>query len=58
MDAQLIEVLVSGVSEDDEGNMAAGALDTILEQAQGASAVVLGPGMGVGEGGVRSSRGY
>jgi len=50
VDAQLIEALVSGVPEDDEGNMAAGALDSILEQAQGASAVVLGPGMGVGEG--------
>lgn len=53
VDAQLIEVLVSRVPEDDEGNMAAEALDPILEQAQGASAVVLGPGMGVGEGGRR-----
>ena len=51
VDAQLVEVLVSGVPEDDEGNMAAGAVDSILERAQGASAVVLGPGMGVGEGG-------
>jgi ADP-dependent NAD(P)H-hydrate dehydratase / NAD(P)H-hydrate epimerase len=51
VDAQLVEVLVSGVPEDDEGNMAAVAVDSILEQAQGASAVVLGPGMGVGEGG-------
>ncbi len=51
VDAQLVEALVSGVAEDDEGNMAAGAVDSILEQAQGASAVVLGPGMGVGEGG-------
>jgi ADP-dependent NAD(P)H-hydrate dehydratase / NAD(P)H-hydrate epimerase len=51
VDAQLVEVLVSGVPEDDEGNMAAVAVDSILEQAQGASAVVLGPGMGVVEGG-------
>jgi ADP-dependent NAD(P)H-hydrate dehydratase / NAD(P)H-hydrate epimerase len=51
VDAQLVEVLVSGVPEDDEGNMVAGAVDSILEQAQGASTVVLGPGMGVGEGG-------
>jgi NAD(P)H-hydrate epimerase len=51
VDAQLVEVLVSGVLEDDEGNMSAGAIDSILEQAQGASAVVLGPGMGVGVGG-------
>jgi NAD(P)H-hydrate epimerase len=39
------------VPEDDEGNMATGAVDPILEQAQRASAVVLGPGMGVGDGG-------
>ena len=51
VDAQLVEVLVSGVPEDDGGNMATDAVDSILEQAQGASAVVLGPGMGVGEGG-------
>ena len=49
VDAELIEVLVSGMPEDDKGTMTSDALDTILEQAQGASAVVLGPGMGVGE---------
>ncbi len=49
VDAQLIEVLVSGMPEDDQGTMTSDALDTILEQAQRASAVVLGPGMGVGE---------
>jgi ADP-dependent NAD(P)H-hydrate dehydratase / NAD(P)H-hydrate epimerase len=53
IDAQLVEVLVSGVPEDDEGNMSVDALDNILEQVQEASAVVLGPGMGVGEGGRR-----
>jgi hydroxyethylthiazole kinase-like uncharacterized protein yjeF len=49
VDAQLIEVLVSGVPEEEGGSISSDALDTILEQAQGASAVVLGPGMGVGE---------
>lgn len=53
VDTQLTEVLVSGVPEDDAGNMSADASGTILEQAGGASAVVLGPGMGVGEGGQR-----
>jgi hydroxyethylthiazole kinase-like uncharacterized protein yjeF len=53
VDQQLVEVLVSGVSEDEAGNMSAQAADTIVEQAQEASAVVLGPGMGVGEGGAR-----
>jgi hydroxyethylthiazole kinase-like uncharacterized protein yjeF len=53
VDAQLIEVLVSGMPEDDEGSMTSDALDTILEQAQRVSAVVLGPGMGVGEEGWR-----
>jgi NAD(P)H-hydrate epimerase len=53
VDAQLTEVLVSGAPENDEGSMTAGALDTILEQAQGVSAIVLGPAMGVGEGGQR-----
>ena len=51
VDTQLVEALVAGVPEDDEGNMATGAVDPILEQAQRASAVVLGPGMGVGDGG-------
>jgi NAD(P)H-hydrate epimerase len=53
VDQQLVEVLVSGVPEDEAGNMSAQAADNILEQAQEASAVVLGPGMGVGEGGGR-----
>jgi len=53
VDSQLVEVLVSGVPEDEEGNMSTEAADTILEQAEEASAVVLGPGMGVGEGGQR-----
>jgi len=53
VDAQLVEVLVSGVPEDEAGNMSTEAVDTVLEQAGEASAVVLGPGMGVGEGGSR-----
>ena len=53
VDAQLVEVLVSGVPEDEEGSMSVDAADAVIEQAQGASAVVLGPGMGVGEGGER-----
>jgi len=51
VDAQLIEALVSGVPESEDGNMSPEALGDILEQAERASAVVLGPGMGVGEGG-------
>ena len=51
VDSQLVEALVSGVPEDEAGNMTADGLDTILEQAQGVSAIVLGPGMGVGEDG-------
>ena len=53
VDAQLIEALVSGMPEDDEGSITSDALDAILEQAQRVSAVVLGPGMGVGEEGWR-----
>jgi NAD(P)H-hydrate epimerase len=49
VDTQLTEVLVSGAPEDDEGSMTSGALDTILQQAERASAIVIGPGMGVGE---------
>jgi NAD(P)H-hydrate epimerase len=51
VDAQLVEVLVSGVPEDETGSMSPEAVGAILEQAGEASAVVLGPGMGVGEGG-------
>jgi ADP-dependent NAD(P)H-hydrate dehydratase / NAD(P)H-hydrate epimerase len=57
VDSQLVEVLVSGVPEDKGGSMSVDAADTIVEQAQGASAVVLGPGMGVGEGGRRIVQG-
>jgi NAD(P)H-hydrate epimerase len=49
VDLALTEALVYGVAEDDEGSMVSGALEGILEHAQRASAVVLGPGMGTGE---------
>lgn len=53
VDAQLTEVLVSGMPEVEGGTISANALESILEQAQGASAVVLGPAMGVGQDGRR-----
>ena len=49
VDLQLTEALVYGVPEDDAGQMNSGALDQILEQAQRATALVVGPGMGTGE---------
>lgn len=49
VDARLTEALVSGGPEDGSGAMTAGALDLVLEKAGRASAVVVGPGMGVGE---------
>ena len=51
VDVQLIEALVSGAPEDGSGNMGADALESILEHAEGASAIVVGPAMGVGEDG-------
>ena len=51
VDTQLTEALVSGMPEDEEGNMTSEALQSILELAVEASAIVLGPAMGVGEDG-------
>ena len=51
VDLALTEALVYGVQEDEEGFMAAGALEGVLQRAGRASAVVVGPGTGVGEGG-------
>jgi hydroxyethylthiazole kinase-like uncharacterized protein yjeF len=53
VDLALTEALVYGVTEDEEGYMAAGALEEILEQAGRASALVMGPGTGTGDEGRR-----
>jgi len=54
VDAQLTEALVSGAPEDEDGAMTAEALEgVVLEKAGRATAVVVGPGIGVGEGGRR-----
>lgn len=57
VDAQLTEALVSGAPENGEGNMTADALESILEGAERASGIVVGPAMGVGEGGRRLVQG-
>ena len=49
VDLKLTEALVYGVTEDGAGNMTSGALEEILQQAERATAVVVGPGMGTGE---------
>jgi hydroxyethylthiazole kinase-like uncharacterized protein yjeF len=49
VDLQLTEALVYGVPEDEAGQMNSGALEQILEQAQRATALVVGPGMGTGD---------
>ncbi len=49
VDLRLTEALVYGTSEDDAGQMTSGALEQVLEQAERATAVVVGPGMGTGE---------
>ncbi|MEW6636932.1 MAG: NAD(P)H-hydrate dehydratase [Actinomycetota bacterium] len=53
VDARLVEALVSGVPEDGEGNMTSAALESVLRRAERASALAVGPGMGVGEEGRR-----
>ncbi len=53
IDLELTEALVYGVAEDDEGFMAPEALDKILTQAERASALAVGPGMGTGDEGRR-----
>ena len=49
VDLRLTEALVYGVSEDESGQMTSEALDQILDQAQRATALVVGPGMGTGD---------
>ena len=53
VDLRLTEALVHGVSEDDTGQMTSRALEQVLEQAERATAVVVGPGMGTGEEGTK-----
>ena len=53
VDAALTEALVSGAPEDENGLMSDAAVGHILEQSEKASAIVLGPAAGVGEGGRR-----
>jgi ADP-dependent NAD(P)H-hydrate dehydratase / NAD(P)H-hydrate epimerase len=53
VDLALTEALVYGVAEDDEGFMGSGALEEILEHAGRATALVMGPGTGTGDGGRR-----
>jgi ADP-dependent NAD(P)H-hydrate dehydratase / NAD(P)H-hydrate epimerase len=53
VDLELTEALVHGVLEDEEGYMTSAGLGGILELAARTSALVVGPGMGVGEEGRR-----
>ncbi|MDQ4105561.1 MAG: NAD(P)H-hydrate dehydratase [Actinomycetota bacterium] len=49
VDLRLTEALVYGVPEDEAGQMSSEAVEQVLEQAQRASALVVGPGMGTGD---------
>ncbi len=53
VDAALTEALVSGAPEDENGLMSGDAVEHILQMSEKASAIVLGPAAGVGEGGRR-----
>jgi ADP-dependent NAD(P)H-hydrate dehydratase / NAD(P)H-hydrate epimerase len=53
VDLALTEALVYGVSEDEEGHVGSGALEEILEHAERATALVMGPGTGTGDDGRR-----
>ncbi|QIN79491.1 NAD(P)H-hydrate dehydratase [Rubrobacter marinus] len=53
VDAALTEALVSGAPEDGDGLMSGDAVEHILGMSERASAIVLGPAAGVGEGGRR-----
>lgn len=50
LDAELAEVLVFGAPEDENGYLGDGALETILERAEKATALAAGPALGGGEG--------
>ena len=53
VDVALTETIVHGVEEDESGGMSPEAAEEILESAGRASALVVGPGIGSGEGGHR-----
>ena len=53
VDAALTEALVSGAPEDEDGLMSGDAVEHILQMSERASAIVLGPAAGVGDGGRR-----
>ncbi|CAN5675966.1 bifunctional ADP-dependent NAD(P)H-hydrate dehydratase/NAD(P)H-hydrate epimerase [soil metagenome] len=53
LDLRLTEALVYGMPEDDTGQMTSEALEQVLEQAERATALVVGPGMGIGEEGTK-----
>jgi ADP-dependent NAD(P)H-hydrate dehydratase / NAD(P)H-hydrate epimerase len=53
VDLALIEALVYGVAEDEQGHMKSAALEEILEHSGRASALVMGPGTGTGDEGRR-----
>jgi NAD(P)H-hydrate epimerase len=53
VDLRLTEALVYGTPEDESGHMTSEAREMLLEHADRATAVVVGPGMGVGEEGQR-----
>ncbi|CAN5584792.1 MAG: NAD(P)H-hydrate dehydratase [Actinomycetota bacterium] len=50
LDSHLTEALVYGVPENDEGHMHGGSLEGILELTGRATSLIVGPGMGVGDG--------
>lgn len=50
LDLELTEAIVHGVPEDEDGHPAPSALDTILEAAEKATALVVGPALGTGAG--------
>lgn len=50
VDLQLTEAIVSGAAENEEGHLSEDALDTVLERAGRASALVVGPALGTGDG--------
>ncbi len=50
LDLQITEAIVSGAPEDDAGHLSEAVLESILQQAERASALVVGPALGTDEG--------